>query len=233
MIDVFSLRGNFMKILTKLKELLHRYRHAWVLLYGFIYMPWFLYLEKRESIHYFIIHSPLDDYIPFIEYFIVPYLLWFVYIAVTAGYFFFTDRKGFYQLAAFLCTGMTIFLIVCTVFPNGLHLRPVVFARDNVFVDLVRFLYRTDTPTNVLPSIHVFNSIGAAIAVARSSALKKHKAVQYISYILTSLIILSTVFLKQHSVTDVIAAIAMACMIYPFVYAAEERKAAKLSHQPI
>lgn len=222
---------NFKKKVTRA---IYKYRHAWVLLYAFIYMPWFLYLERRTNVHYFVIHSPLDDYIPFVEYFIVPYLLWFVFIAVTAGYFFFTDRKGFYRLAAFLCTGMTLFLIICTVFPNGLNLRPTVFERDNIFINMVQTLYRADTPTNVLPSIHVFNSIGAAIAIAHSPALKKYRLLRYASYLLSGLIVLSTVFLKQHSVTDVIAAFAMACIIYPFVYAAEAKKAAKqLLHQPI
>ena len=103
----------------------------------------------------------------------------------------------------------------------------------SIFVDLVRYIYRTDTPTNVLPSIHVFNSIGVCIAIWHSSALKKHRWIQYGSYVLALLIILSTVFLKQHSVTDVIAAFVLACVIYPFVYAAQEKKAAKLSHQPI
>lgn len=222
-----------MKKREKIKQVIYKYRHAWVLLYAFIYMPWFMYLERRPSVHYFIIHSPLDDHIPFIEYFIIPYLLWFVFIAVVAGYFFFTDQKGFYQLAAFLCTGMTLFLIICTIFPNGLLLRPYTFARDNIFTDMVRMLYRTDTPTNVLPSIHVFNSIGAVIAVSHSQALKKHKNIQYASYFMAFLIILSTMFLKQHSVTDVIAAFVMACIIYPFVYAAESKKATRLSHQPI
>ena len=128
---------------------------------------------------------------------------------------------------------MTFFLFLCTVFPNGLNLRPTSFVRDNIFVDLVRYIYRTDTPTNVLPSIHVFNSIGVCIAIWHSSALKKHRWIQYGSYVLALLIILSTVFLKQHSVTDVIAAFVLACVIYPFVYAAQEKKAAKLSHQPI
>lgn len=222
-----------MKKKEKLKKVIYKYSHAWVLLYALIYMPWFLYLERRPSVHYFIIHSPLDDHIPFIEYFIIPYFLWFAFIAVVAGYFFFTDKKGFYQLAAFLCTGMTLFLIICTIFPNGLNLRPQTFVRDNIFTDLVRMLYRTDTPTNVLPSIHVFNSIGAVIAISHSQALKKYKKVRYSSYIMAFLIILSTMFLKQHSVTDVIAAFAMACIIYPFVYAAETKKAARLSHQPI
>ena len=29
-----------------------------VLLYGLIYMPWFVYLERRTDVHYFVIHSP-------------------------------------------------------------------------------------------------------------------------------------------------------------------------------
>lgn len=218
---------------NKIKKLIKRYRHAWVFLYALIYMPWFIYLEKHVTKNYYLIHSPLDDYIPFVEYFIVPYLLWFLFIALAIGYFFFTDTKGFYQLTAFLFTGMTIFLIICTVFPNGLDLRPVIFERDNIFVELVRHLYTTDTSTNVLPSIHVFNSIGVMIAVSHSEALKKHRRIQFFSYAMGLLIILSTMFLKQHSVTDVIAAAAMACVIYPLVYAAQERKAPKLSHQPI
>lgn len=222
-----------MKFFKKMKQIIHKYRHAWVLLYAFIYMPWFMYLERRESVHYFVIHSPIDDYIPFVEYFIVPYLLWFAFIAVTAAYFFFTDRIGFYRFAAFLCTGMTLFLIICTIFPNGLNLRPHTFVRDNIFVELVKTLWTADTPTNVLPSIHVFNSIGAVIAISHSHALKKHRKIQYASYVMAALIILSTMFLKQHSVTDVIAAFAMACMIYPFVYSTETRKATRLSHQPI
>ena len=211
-----------MSIIQRTKNFIKKYRHAWVLLYGFIYMPWFIYLEKRTDVHYFLIHSPLDDYIPFVEYFIVPYLLWFAFVAVAAGYFFFTDKTGFYRLSAFLIVGMTFFLFLCTVFPNGLNLRPATFARDNIFVELVKHVYATDTPTNVLPSIHVFNSLGVCIAIWHSEALKKHRKIQYGAYLLAVLIILSTVFLKQHSVTDVIAAFALACVIYPFVISTEE-----------
>lgn len=222
-----------MQSITKIKQFILRYRHAWVLLYSFIYMPWFCYLEKHRFSHYYLIHSPLDDYIPFVEYFIVPYLLWFLFIAVTIAYFFFTDRKGYYQLTAFLFTGMTIFLIICTVFPNELNLRPHTFANDTVFTRLVQRLYSTDTPTNVLPSIHVYNSLGAAIAIGHSQALKKHRGIQFASYGLAGLIILSTMFLKQHSVTDVIAAVALAFMIYPLIYVTQTKRAPKLSQQPI
>ncbi|MDL2295684.1 phosphatase PAP2 family protein [Lachnospiraceae bacterium OttesenSCG-928-E19] len=217
----------------QIKNLLHRYKHAWIALYALIYMPWFIWLEKTVTKDYYVIHSSLDDYIPFVEYFIVPYLLWFLFIGVTLIYFFLCDTQGFYKLAMFLFTGMTIFLIISTIWPNGLDLRPDTFVRDNVFVDLVKQVYRTDTPTNVLPSIHVFNSIGACVAIMHSETLYKIKWVRYGSFILSTLIILATMFLKQHSVIDVIAAFVLGTLMYIVVYAREPKTSSELSHQPI
>ena len=179
------------------------------------------------------IHSVFDDYIPFIEIFIIPYLLWFVYVSGTVLYFFFTDKQGFYRICTLLITGMTLFLIICTIFPNGLNLRPSTFARDNIFVDLVRFIYRADTSTNVLPSLHVYNSIGCYIAIRNSQKLRQYKWVQNGSLVLTVSIVLSTMFLKQHSVVDVIAAIVMIYFIYQFVYIPEQVKAPALAQPTI
>ena len=106
-------------------------------------------------------------------------------------------------MAAFLFTGMTIFLIISTLYPNGLDLRPVQFERDNIFVDMVKMLYKADTPTNVLPSIHVFNSIGVCIAISHNRVLSRRKVIHYGSLVLGISIILVTMFLKQHSVIDV------------------------------
>ena len=222
-----------MKTIDTVKAFIKKYSHAWVFLYAFIYLPWFNYLEEHIQKNYFVIHSPLDDFIPFVEYFIFPYYFWFVFMGICVFYFFFMDKKGFYRLATFLIIGMTAFLIICTVFPNGLNLRPAVFARDNFCVDLVRFLYKADTPTNGLPSIHVFNTLGVLIAISHSDRIRNHRFVLAFSYMLGILIILSTVFLKQHSVTDVIAALALAGIAYPFVYVSQARKATKFSHQPI
>ena len=223
-----------MKRLTiNIKELFDKYHHAWVFLYGFIYMPWFSWLEKHVTSNYFVIHSVFDDYIPFIEIFIIPYLLWFVYVSGTVLYFFFTDKQGFYRICTLLITGMTLFLIICTIFPNGLNLRPSTFARDNIFVDLVRFIYRADTSTNVLPSLHVYNSIGCYIAIRNSQKLRQYKWVQNGSLVLTVSIVLSTMFLKQHSVVDVIAAIVMIYFVYQFVYIPEQVKAPALAQPTI
>ena len=84
-----------MKWKTKFIETMKRYKHAWVFLYALIYMPWFLFLEKHVTMNYHVVQTALDEEIPFIEYFIVPYMLWFVFIAATFLYFFFTDVQGF------------------------------------------------------------------------------------------------------------------------------------------
>lgn len=227
-----------MKCKNSLKNILNRYRHAWVFFYGFIYMPWFMALEKRSipAHEYFIINSPLDKYIPFCEYFVIPYLFWFAFMFIGVMYFFFTSRKEFYQVTSFLIIGMTIFLFISTIFPNGLHLRPTVFPRDNIFTDIVKnIVYANDTSTNVLPSIHAFNSLGISIAVARSEVLKNRRGIKLATHVTTILILISTVCLKQHSITDVIAAMMMAGLIYPFVYVIQlgHKHHTHTLHQPI
>lgn len=181
-------------------------------------MYWFTTLEKSVVTKYKAIHIWLDDYVPFNEYFIIPYLIWFLYIAAVVLYFFFTSKEDFYKCCGFLFIGMTICLIIYTFWPNGQNLRPTTFARDNIFVDIVKLIYSTDTNTNVFPSIHVFNSIGAHIAIMSSSRLKKNHFIKQISLILTFTISLSTVFLKQHSVLDGLAAIILAIIMYLIVY---------------
>lgn len=213
-----------------MKQLLQKYKHAWVFLYGLIYFPWFLYLEKHVTHNYSIIQIPFDEKIPFIEYFVVPYLLWFLFLAVAVLYFFFTNRSDFYRLMVFLMVGMTLFLVVSTLFPNGQALRPTHFERDNIFVELTKYVYQSDTPTNVFPSIHVYNSLGVYIAVHNSEQLKKYPWIQVLAFVIAALIILSTMFLKQHSVIDAIGAGIVAIIAYCFVYAKAPKRSHSLSH---
>ena len=201
-----------------MKSIIKKYSHAWVFLYFFIYMPWFLWLEQNITVNYTNVATSLDRLIPFCEWFVIPYFLWFGYIAITIAYFFFTSKSDFYKCCAFLFTGMTICLIIYTVWPNGQDLRPTTFTRDNLLIDIVKSLYSTDTATNVCPSIHVFNSIGAYIAIANSKKLSSNKGIVLGSLILTILISLSTVFLKQHSLFDGICSLALSAVLYVLVY---------------
>ena len=147
-----------------------KYRHGFLILtYAVFYIMMFRYLENRSlmSYYYHVVHTVFDDMIPFCELFIIPYLLWFPYMIGTVLYFIFRieNRNEYYQLACNMMMGMTVFLVVSYFYPNILHLRPSVFPRENIFTDLVRILYRSDTSTNVLPSIHVFNSLAVNKAI--------------------------------------------------------------------
>lgn len=193
-------------------------KHGLLLLYFLIYLPWFGYLEKTVTTHFHVIHVALDDYIPFCEYFILPYFLWFGYVAWGLGYFFLKNKSEYFKLCTVLFTGMTIFLIVSTLYPNGHYLRPAEFERNNIFVHMVKWLYATDTATNLFPSIHVYNSIAVNMAVWHSENFKKNKAVRFGSAALMISIILSTMFLKQHSVFDVATGILLAVFMYTLVY---------------
>lgn len=207
-----------------LKTLLLKYRHGLVFSYFFLYMFWFSALEKSVTKQYTLVHIGFDDFIPFNEFFIIPYFLWFFYIAGVIIYFFFTSKEDFYRCTAFLFIGMTICLIIYTLWPNGQNLRPTSFVRDNIFVDMVKQLYSLDTSTNVLPSIHVFNSIGAHIAIVNSSRLKNHKLIRRFSFFLALFICLSTLFLKQHSILDGIAAFLLGFVMYLIVYVPDYSK---------
>ena len=201
-----------------MNKYLKQYKHAWVLLYFLLYLPWFFILESKVVTDYTIVTIDLDKWIPFNEFFVIPYFLWFVYIAVTIGFFFLTSKTDFYRLCGFLFTGMTICLIIYTIWPNGQNLRPTTFVRDNILVDIAKTLYSADTSTNVCPSIHAFNSIGAHIAIAKSAGLNKHKWVVASSFVLMVMICLSTMFLKQHSAFDVICSALLSVFMYVLVY---------------
>lgn len=202
-------------------RLIKKYKHGFIILiYGIIYVTLFYFLEQRTDVDFYIIETPLDNIIPFCEYFVVPYVFWFVYMFVAILMFIFInpDKKEYYQMIFNLGTGMTLFLLISYFFPNGLELRPEQLVRDNLFTDITELVWRHDSPTNVLPSIHVFNSIGIHIAFTKSKMLSQDRWLIGASLVLTVLIVLSTVFLKQHSVIDVVSAIILNVICYFIFY---------------
>jgi len=221
------------KLLNNVKQLFFKYKHGAILSYFFIYMIWFTYLERSVTTNFTPIYSRLDDYIHFNELFVIPYFLWFIYIFATVAYFLLTSKQDFYKCCAYLFSGMTICLIIYTFWPNGHYLRVDLnsLGRSNIFIDMLAKLYSFDTATNVFPSIHVFNSIGALIAINKSERLHNIKWLQWSVFILTVLICLSTVYLKQHSVLDVFGGIALSIIMYVLVYVPTWGKESKPTKQ--
>ena len=88
--------------------------------------------------------------------------------------------------------------------------------------DLVAALYRADTSTNVCPSLHVALSLGIA------SAWLREKTVRWIwrgsIVLLAVLICLSTVFIKQHSAVDFLAALPVCALAEWVAFYRNKRK---------
>lgn len=226
-----------------MRKLLLQYKHALIwIAYIIFYILGYLVVEHIVTDEYHVIYMKLDDMIPFCEPFVLPYVLWFPYMVGTVLFLLVTDTKEYYKNFIVLAFGMTLFLIVSFLYPNGHNLRPEVMPRDNIFTWLVSFLYKADTSTNILPSIHVYDSLMAHAAIMHSSYLSKHQTVhigrklrngdrsrkvgfslhtkwiRLASFILSISITLSTVFIKQHSMVDVITGTALAAVMYVIFY---------------
>ena len=111
-----------------------------------------------------------------------------------------------------LFTGMTLSLLFYLIVPNGLMLRPQSVPGTDIFANAVRALYSSDTPTNVCPSIHVFNSVTLMLAYYRCGCFDhpRRRWMRPAATVLCLAICASTVLLKQHSVIDVVFGILLA-----------------------
>ena len=161
-----------------------------------------------------VIYSRLDDVIPFCEYFIIPYVLWYALVAGSLVYFLLYRIKSFQYLQKYIIILEIVAIAVYILFPNRQDLRPSHFARENFFTQAVKLLYRVDTSTNVCPSMHVAFSV--AIASAWTKEQNVSRAVKTTIVLFVIAVCLSTVFLKQHSVVDGFAAIAV-CLLAEWI----------------
>ena len=169
--------------------------------YFLFYLLCFVLLEEYVRPRYWI-SSRLDAYIPFCEWFILPYVAWFPLVPGLFLYFYRRDPEQYRYLCRAILLGLTVCLAIYALFPNGQLLRRAV-PRDNLLCQLVTLLRRVDTPTNVCPSIHVFVTVTVALAAARSRAMARQRLLRGALMVLCVLICMSTVFLKQHSIVDV------------------------------
>lgn len=177
----------------------------------------FLLLELWTNRNFHPIVCALDDWIPFCEWFVIPYYIWFAYLVGMILYSLLWDVDAFRNYMRFTMLTYWFTCLVYIVYPNCQELRPMVFERDNWMVDIVRGLYNFDTNTNVCPSLHVIGAVAVSVAAWHSKRLST-PAWRIVFTVLTVEISLSTVFLKQHSILDVIAALIVCAAAYPFVF---------------
>ena len=176
-------------------------------------------LEVRNAHVDIWVSSWFDKYIPYVSWFVIPYILWFPFVGIIITIMGFHDKKEFFRLLTSMYIGMTICNIIYFLIPNGQPLRVALTANEGNILDrLVYSLYLNDTPTNCTPSIHVLFSVATNIAVFKSKVFKNNIFAKISLTIISIAIILSTMFIKQHSIIDVVLALALSSVIYVVVY---------------
>lgn len=156
-----------------------------------------------NNLYHYNFTTELDAMIPFVPFFIIIYILAFAQWAI--GYVVIARESKevcFKYLSAEL-----IAKFFCLIF---FFILPTTMIRPNIYGNgilhwLVNFIYLTDAPVNLFPSIHCLESW----MVFRGSLGCKKVPTSYkvTMFIFSILVCLSTVFVKQHVVIDIIGGI--------------------------
>ena len=173
-----------------------------MLLQGIIYFGIKFFQSNYHTIIFIV-----DDKIPFIPYFVYFYNMFYPFIFLFFYYVYCKDTKT-YKNSVF--AGIIGYLICDVIF----LIYPTIMVRadiNNINMDfLTKFVvnatyYFDEPPLNCLPSVHVL----FCLQVIFTTILCKNIKTKYKIFIIifSFLIILSTLFIKQHYVYDAIAAL--------------------------
>lgn len=187
----------------------HKFYFKYTTIYYILWIGSFLVIGwYANRLPAFDLSLPIDKKISLIPQFVWLYLLCFVY---PFSLLFITKNWHRYNVA--LLTSA-----FCTLIAYSIHLMiPMTFDKPElgtgISANMLSFIYRYDfnPGTQNLPSLHVSFSLIVYFA-ARKQQL--NKIYEYIIFLFSILIILSTLLIKQHLFVDVLAGIVLTVMVW-------------------
>ena len=172
-------------------------------------------LNVNRTFYDLTIHA-FDDLIPFVSFFVVFYILAYPFWLATPLILYKLPKKDYLNWVISAIILYVIFFIIYIIIPTTIT-RPVV-ENDNVFNYLVNIIYTLDSPerpTNLFPSLHCELSLLCYLGVAFNKLYPKWYRV--FSFVFMILICLSTQFIKQHYIVDLVSAVILTLIVYYFV----------------
>jgi hypothetical protein len=167
-------------------------------------------LVNRSSGDARILVTFIDDKIPYVKYFIVPYNLWYPFLLTSLVYLCYKSRGIFYKTVIAVDAGMICCYVVYLLFQTTVP-RPQLIGED-FFTKLVGLTYKLDQPYNCFPSIHVLTSYLLIKGFKRSISVDK--LIRNIIYGGSITIIFATLFVKQHVVLDIASAVVLGDVLF-------------------
>ena len=213
--------------MKKLLDYLSTHKYLYLILYWPVQLMTYvisnLVFGSQEVL---LFSSPLDLQIPFCEWFVIPYVLWFPYIIFTMVLAVMSGKKGFLHSCAIIYLSIFIPMTFCLFVPNGIpiELRPdfEALGRNNPAIWLVKFIYLVDSPPrNCMPSMHVSVSCALFFTILTNKQIPWRKWLIPCSFLLSALICAATVLIKQHSILDVYYGVIVAVSVFAAVMIVE------------
>jgi membrane-associated phospholipid phosphatase len=152
----------------------------------------------------FNLKTNIDNYIPLLPLFVVPYLFGLVFwifsiLKINLS----KDEKLIKEFNLMVILASIVSVAIYILIPTFVT-RPVVTGTD-MFSEILRFIYSNDHVYNAAPSGHTFYTILCFVGLNRILPGKK-----YLWGLLSILIIISTVLTKQHNFLDIVIGIVFA-----------------------
>ncbi|MGH4124675.1 MAG: phosphatase PAP2 family protein [Clostridium sp.] len=202
-----------------IKSLLHRRNYV----KDFLYLALMLTLPILD-ITYKMLNNPsvkvhslmtdIDRSIPFVNAFIVPYVIWYGFIYAVLVYLYFKDKEIYLKTLLTYEVCILISFIIYALFQTTVP-RPVLSGND-FLTNIVRWVYQSDNPFNCFPSTHSFSSYVIFKGVSESKI--KNKIIRFVISSMCILVMISTIFVKQHVILDLLGAIILGEVVCKIVF---------------
>lgn len=202
------------------------YRHVFGLMVLVVNILLFFISERVLGDNVHIVHCEWDDLIPFNEYFILAYVIWYPFWIFMSLYTMCFEVPTFKRLMKFFALTYGISAITFFVWPSGHELWPQEFPRDNFCTWLVQRIYDADLPRSIFPSEHVIGAFAVVFAGADSKRFSSGLSMTLLNF--TALMITASIcFVKQHSLLDAVAAFPVIALGYFVCFYPERRRRKK------
>ncbi|MCY6356520.1 phosphatase PAP2 family protein [Clostridium sp. ZS2-4] len=169
---------------------------------------------NNDSRGVYSLETKIDTLIPFTKSFIIPYVIWYPFIFLVLVYLCLKNTKIYYKTLFCLSIGFVVSYIIFYFFQTTI-VRPA-FVEDDILTKIVEIVYKNDKPYNCFPSLHVLTTYFVMKGI---SEVESNRKITLPVNITGVLIIVSTMFVKQHVAMDVIFAIIIGEIIVKVVSA--------------
>jgi len=190
------------------------YKYSILIIVLIIYQSFLYFMSKFTPFKLNIIGSELDNAVPFVPAFIYFYISWYIMLYIVPYIIAKYDKKMFYKYWTTTIIAITVLCFIYLLFPTAVT-RPSINI-NSLSSFITNLVYLLDTPgMNCFPSMHCAISFIFIFNVLDSDCVPKKWKITITIW--SFLVILSTLFVKQHVIYDVVSSFVIVSAIYKLV----------------